>query len=775
MVVVVVSLGACPPVVRVVPDAGPQCVDETDCGTDGLFFCDYTVSRCVPRCATRTDCDRSGELAIEECAGPLGCQCDQGRCVTALCSADAECGAQVCRNGACVTPPAPEVVSRCSITPDVAVLRPGAHVVFSVLAWGSDGEPVVVPGTWTSLGGALTGEGTGTSVELTAGAPTGPQLEPAVEVSFGAVRCQARALVVPGPMEGTLALAVVDAHSGRPISGAKVLLSDSGGNAGELTETDLSGFARVTSSSGPMTVSIFHPDFTYLTYANVAPTVRELSVALERNPFDRYGGVSMSVTSIPATGEMHFGRVGLSTAGDLLALDPTTAPRKVPLELNLGGRVVTAQTSTETLLDVGTISKTRASALGQAGGCSGDGACGARSAWGLFGSTPSLELAFATEDQVDRLVGGFPADLTWLSSMGSSVVRDVEFPLVPPTRTDAGVLDLSSESSFEALPMPFRQLPLAFEFTGTQRGLLSSDGENFGLGGALVPGRGFVPLGVGLNGNRGDQLLYRLAPAHHGLEGARYVLLAEHRLDGNAEQGRTGVTALLQRSAWTFGEVLEFSAPPLVATGTFDPATRVFTGTPLRAVSALRVRFTDGLDTRWDVLVDASAPSFTLPLPPGALRDRLFLRGNAQQGVRARETLEVLRAPGQDFTAFITRTGTAADLLLAQLDGFSFHEVRPVALRFLDLTDPLPHGSTLALGVEGVRIGTDAVVKLSFSGGTGCPQPTTLRNTVSTGRLELVLPLTCLGPAVTMEARLLTLTGAELVPPVSTSVTVALE
>jgi hypothetical protein len=117
------------------PDASTPtgCTDDESCGPAGLFFCDFQSSQCRPACRASSDCaSRPAEFALEACAGPLGCVCDQGTCVTALCSTDADCGGQqACRNGSCVAPPAAEVVSRCSISPDVVVARPGARVTFS--------------------------------------------------------------------------------------------------------------------------------------------------------------------------------------------------------------------------------------------------------------------------------------------------------------------------------------------------------------------------------------------------------------------------------------------------------------------------------------------------------------------------------------------------------------------------------------------------------------------------------------------------------------------
>ncbi len=60
-----------------------QCLDDTDCPDPQLFFCNTTTSMCEPSCRTKDDCGaaRRGQYALDFCAGALGCQCDEGKCV----------------------------------------------------------------------------------------------------------------------------------------------------------------------------------------------------------------------------------------------------------------------------------------------------------------------------------------------------------------------------------------------------------------------------------------------------------------------------------------------------------------------------------------------------------------------------------------------------------------------------------------------------------------------------------------------------------------------
>src|SRR4051794_9988853 len=77
-------------------DAGSAqtaCVVDTDCPDPTLFVCSSNSFKCEPSCHVASDCgaDHRGAFPLAYCAGPLGCQCDQGECVKALCSADPDC------------------------------------------------------------------------------------------------------------------------------------------------------------------------------------------------------------------------------------------------------------------------------------------------------------------------------------------------------------------------------------------------------------------------------------------------------------------------------------------------------------------------------------------------------------------------------------------------------------------------------------------------------------------------------------------------------------
>ena len=110
------------------PDAGTPgaCFDNRDCPPGPLFFCNTITSQCAPGCLVKADCSAEvrKENALAVCAGQLGCECDRGQCVAALCASDLDCGpTQACRDGACVVPPEASTVAGCAVFPDYLVLR----------------------------------------------------------------------------------------------------------------------------------------------------------------------------------------------------------------------------------------------------------------------------------------------------------------------------------------------------------------------------------------------------------------------------------------------------------------------------------------------------------------------------------------------------------------------------------------------------------------------------------------------------------------------------
>ena len=150
-----------------------DCVEDSDCPDPQYFFCNTVTSQCEPSCRTAAQCNpasvsggqRPAQYALDFCTGSLGCQCDEGKCVGSLCSADSDCGTQVCRSGACVAPPAATAVARCQVSPDFAVFAAGSKARFWVSAWDAQNNPIGVPGTPTDVRPYSVTTTTGSAIE----------------------------------------------------------------------------------------------------------------------------------------------------------------------------------------------------------------------------------------------------------------------------------------------------------------------------------------------------------------------------------------------------------------------------------------------------------------------------------------------------------------------------------------------------------------------------------------------------------------------------------
>ncbi|WNG16795.1 hypothetical protein [Cystobacter fuscus] len=247
-------------------------------------------------------------------------------------------------------------------------------------------------------------------------------------------------------------------------------------------------------------------------------------------------------------------------------------------------------------------------------------------------------------------VGSLLARVTpTLRTFKSWVVRDARFTLQEGTGAFTRLApDFSSEGRSMALGFPFvlgvPTLP------GYQGRYMESV---WVLGSARVPGRGGVPLGLGLGMNTApaDPLTdtqpglsspgfvrVRMAPTHHGLEGSPYVL---HLTASSSEGAGSG---LIHRSL----KVLPFDptgTAPVEIRGPFLPVPEGARYSPvddeggrrLRPPAApalppgtvLRAVFSNGAGRRWVVWLDVSRDSqgVRLPMPPAPLEDRTF-QGN---------------------------------------------------------------------------------------------------------------------------------------------------
>lgn len=863
----VVIITGCPPASIKVDggvDGGGSCIDAQDCADPRFFDCDRSTSRCVPACRTKEDCGAAtrGEYSLPECAGVLGCQCDEGRCNSALCSADPDCGGSlVCRNGQCVVAPAATEVAKCQVIPDLVVRKVGATAKFSVVTWNASNTPVIVPagGTWAAAeGGPLTGSGTGAVATFTAASTSGTAVA-AVTVTVGSATCKAKALVLPAASVGVVAL---DELSGRPVGGADVVVSTAEGvvvpqDGSASVKTDARGFAALTHLAGMYSVSVFHPDFTYVTIANYQSTGGDdhdfLSVYLRHHQTDKYGGYKGPMSNAPtgSSANVHAGIASASLGGALTDLSiAQMLGESVPTQVKIGtfdnkGKPVDLPAGVYLGFGENKI-KEQVWAQALAGVCVGaDGApdeakiaagtCGTRTAWALTGDVPLSELP------IDAVLGGLNSTnigtvlsriIPIFKHFNSAVIRDVQFDL-KPTPYDAATnkYDFSDTSHYapqtlEFAPTPTgNSVPLSFAYVAKLPELPKFNNQYTDgvlvLGGVNVPGRGVVPLGVGIAVNTEPKdglsdsqnemspglVQIRMAPTHHGLEGTEYGLLiaalsAASITDNSAGLGASAIFPRVPGNKLVFDPKgsapvnysgLSFPTYPEGGKYNFiDAAQGAVPGRSFRfkslpdvsKIQVIRVSFYDAADHRWVVFVDPSkaAAGFTLPKPPGGFIDRTFWSGLStgersamqMQFLRLKADTSVTTSPDVTFNNLVEFNTTNADRITDLLTAFSFLDYGKPSIK-IDKPSNLAQvakGAKIGVVVKNFKLGTgadaDGQVRLSFASAgnpvAGCmTQISSAETTAGNGEVEFTLGESCVGTNIELTATLVT-TAASPVP-----------
>ncbi|MGV3622954.1 MAG: hypothetical protein ACO1OB_19195, partial [Archangium sp.] len=643
----------------------------------------------------------------------------------------------------------------------------------------------------------------------------------AVQAAFGGTNCQAKVIVLGTPTVGTeLAVSVVDELSGRPVSGAKVVLSNSTtgaaipqGALGNFATTNANGYALLTDFAPGQTISVFHNEFSYVTVANYSGTTRFLSFALRRNPLDKHGGFKGKFTNVPATSNVHAAIGGMSLAGSITNLNITQIlGPSVETDITIGSSINQPDVPIPAGVFLGFGAqeiKSKVAGLGLNGVCADEaqvvaGTCGTRSAWALAGDVPLSDLPISAVagglDNID--IGDLLASiLPIFKKFNSSVQRDVSFTLKPfavPGEADFG--DILNDASYTNQDLDFAQVPLAFSFVTKMPALprykgAYTDGVAI-IGGANVAGRGVVPLGIGVGVNTGTvddqidaidplaagQVGVRMAPTHHGLEGSQYGLLAaaiSAKALNDASAG-IGASALFTRLA---GNKLTFDptgATPIDLSGQAFPAFpegakfnystmadgaltgRSFAMGGFGGVDVVRVSFSDGQSTRWDVLVAPAAAQqtvrFTLPDAPAGSRDRVFAEAGGTvrsefvvQAFRMAKDASAATPVAVSFNEYVELGEFSSINTTHHLTAFSFLTYSPPEVTFTSptMSGTAAKGSKIALEVSGFSIGTaaanDGVVRLTFGGTPGCEDQTlsTELEMAGSGKLEYTLPMSC--------------------------------
>lgn len=798
-----------------------ECTDDLECAPDGgdpsLFRCNLTHYRCEAACRTRAECgaESRGEYALAFCEGPMGCQCQEGRCVQAMCSVDPDCGEGSCRNGECVPPgQASAAPARCELVPSFSVVPAGAELTFTVLARDATGAPIPLPEgfVWSEEAVVTLLENDGVHARYAFPTQTAEPVE-LIRTTLGGVSCSARVHVVPVDATAGIAQAlVVDAQTGRPVEGATVQLTGTLDSGGELTpvlgETDGAGLVRLALSGEltAATLSAYHRDYGYLTVIDlpVVDGALELLLPLERDA--TAGGFQGTLAGVPATPNVHAAFAGDSRS-PFLNLPNGLFGEPVPTDVSLGAWNETAAPLPSSVYlgsaDGGI--KTTVTVDSPPGHCAvappgfvsteeaeRAGRCGVTTAWAFSLDAPLLSLpldALASGVTTANWSSAFERFIPLLRDFSSTVERDVDFAAVP--------VDAGTPAPYAAVDLPFAQLPMRIRFVVRVPALPTFAGRYLDsalvLGMTEVPGRGAVPLGVGLavNRNLGDALTdpqegllsqglvsVKMAPTHHGLEGNPYTVAATALWREGGPGERFGSSTLVERLGRISLPYDTSGASPIELSRPFLPLperVRFHAGeTPRLGLRAREVRleqddralqaslaqavFIGGGLKRWRVVASPAAmiAGVVVPRPPPGFEDLLF-----DGELRAKLTVELVRleTPG-DATAltvgefFDRRQVTLEDQRRLPVSTSQLQHGRPTvewvtpgegaAIRF---------GSELRARVRGFSLGNLGALRRVVFEVHGCGSMWPLFTTTDPSRPREVVslaPLGCTGPAQLM-------------------------
>jgi hypothetical protein len=352
------------------------------------------------------------------------------------------------------------------------------------------------------------------------------------------------------------------------------------------------------------------------------------------------------------------------------------------------------------------------------------------------------------------------------------------------------------------------------------------------LGGAVVQGRGVVPLGLGIGVNTAPVDLktdtqaelpapglvaLRMAPTHHGIEGSPYGILAlalslKSISDASAGLATSGIFQRVPVNALKFdpkgASPIDLAAFPGfpegakynytdTAQGAIGPRKFIFAsqaGSGATGSSVVRIVWTDDAAHGWVAYLDPTqgGTGFIMPKPPGTFADRTFDLG-IPTSLRSGMLVQQLRlntnpsavpaAAALDFKGLVEHNGTNGDRLVDFTTGFSLQDYARPEIAWKTPNAPnsmVAKGSTVVATVSAFKVGAtasdDGFVRLSFTGGTGCTNvDQNTDGSMGKGEISMVVPVGCTG-ATAMTATLMNgATMAPIDPPVSAVITVQIQ
>lgn len=639
------------------------CLDEFDRPNSGFCEaeqrCNRTTGCCEEpfRCTDDASCEDN--LTVSEVSrrcvdANVACVCDvtTGLCNSFLCSGDSDCEAgELCADGACVAVPAEAGLEARIITPSRA-LAPGETLTLEVVAVDPSNPSVVVRDVAFAFSGnadlvATVDPSTGAVAAVAEGNVTftatvaANSSDPGDRVDFS---------VLAEPTGAAFSVYVYDETARSAVAdGVTVYITDSTGAT--TSETTAGGWISVsTAPSYPVSVSVFDPSYTYVTITSVEPTGSETSVSLflPLAPITRaviaedentgeltYDLLGVGVVRgkplydlVAVKGEIDVALSGLSLSSSLFELDlnliigpevpqelpesspiPVDGPVDIPSGVTLG---LNGEPIVEFYNTVGTPP--------------------VRTLWTVGGKVSLFENPNLFVDVADNLdsqdiAGVVAAILPFFRNFYSGVVRDIALSSGDVIDQDT-LLSLPTNLQTE---LPITEVPVA---NGVELDLALV------IGGTIIPGQGFLPLGITAgvghtdpatgestgefdgdpSTDAKDPIELTLSPMHSGLEvGGRYSVVAAALSSDDSQGVRTTGIVARYGAGDAIAPVTTLprpQLPKLPENSSYDDASRTVTvdlGT--ETPTMVRVIMSGSDNNRWVVFAPSDVTSIVLPDP----------------------------------------------------------------------------------------------------------------------------------------------------------------
>lgn len=624
-----------------------RCMNNGECEEN--FYCD-TAGTCreLPRCAGDRACEADEYCEDGHCQPatscaqtgcPAGLDCVADRCVPGGCRGASDCpvAGEICVGGRCAPPPPTTFITEVRIVSPAGVVRPGTTYHFTAIALNQSGA--VVPGVqfmWTTTSthvatidqsGVATGGSRAGTASIIATADTGAGLvasAPVLLTNLGALAA------------GDVRITVVDLASGAAISGAQVELTSA--SFGNSSMTAANGVVTVSGvpAGEPLTVTVASPGHDYVSL--IGMDGNDLVVPIPTlTTVDRVAGLkgAIDMSQVTSTGNLGYSISGASFSSPLITFDAQdmlgneTFNGRVQIPGGMGFNVPVAANATleaEVFNMPFSIKSTYYVRARQ----------GLRAAWS-FGGRVDFDIFRGGGG------GGGPGDILGATLPYFQRFQHAVRPAVAlralPTIVDGADIDNDGDTT-EMVPdynnfpdvalAPAANQGLRFHLETDNARLPFVTGGNANtlmvVTGALLPGIGFVPLGLdGLSDNGGNGLVAsftsRMAPPHSGLEIGKYAILATAFRSGMRGAEGPGSTRL----------VIEETLPTSVdMTGgwldspvgaTYQRAQRALSVPAVTGADLLHAHI-QGADGAWHLYFAPSAAAVPIPDAPAGAIDR---------------------------------------------------------------------------------------------------------------------------------------------------------